>query len=99
MPVSLVRYLPIYAKLKINKILLQSYRDVVLRLEPVIMELERQENILIIGHQAILRCIYAYFLNRPPEELPYINIPLHTIIQLTPKAYGCDEKRFKGEFI
>jgi 6-phosphofructo-2-kinase/fructose-2,6-biphosphatase 2 len=29
----------------------ESYRDVVIRLEPVIMELERQENILIIGHQ------------------------------------------------
>ncbi|KAI0928156.1 hypothetical protein AcW2_004260 [Taiwanofungus camphoratus] len=35
----------------------ESYRDVVIRLEPVIMELERQENILIIGHQAILRCL------------------------------------------
>jgi broad specificity phosphatase PhoE len=32
----------------------ESYRDVVVRLEPVIMELERQENILIIGHQASL---------------------------------------------
>ena len=32
----------------------ESYRDVVVRLEPVIMELERQENILIIGHQ--VRC-------------------------------------------
>ena len=29
----------------------ESYRDVVVRLEPVIMELERQENILIICHQ------------------------------------------------
>ncbi|KAF7983150.1 hypothetical protein HWV62_24137 [Athelia sp. TMB] len=35
----------------------ESYRDVVIRLEPVIMELERQENILIIGHQAIIRCL------------------------------------------
>ena len=52
----------------------ESYRDVVVRLEPVIMELERQENILIIGHQAILRCLYAYFLALPQEELPYINV-------------------------
>lgn len=29
----------------------ESYRDVVVRLEPVIMELERQNNILVIGHQ------------------------------------------------
>ncbi|KAI7902517.1 6-phosphofructo-2-kinase-domain-containing protein [Cokeromyces recurvatus] len=73
----------------------ESYADVVLRLEPIIMELERHENILIIGHQAILRCIYAYFMNYKHEDLPYIKIPLHTIIELTPKAYGCEEKRFK----
>ncbi|KAG0280540.1 Fructose-2,6-bisphosphatase, partial [Linnemannia exigua] len=73
----------------------ESYRDVVLRLEPVIMELERQRNILIIGHQAILRCIYAYFMNHSHEKLPYIKIPLHTVIQLTPSAYTCEEKRFK----
>lgn len=59
------------------------------------MELERQQNILIIGHQAILRCIYAYFMNQSHEKLPYIKIPLHTVIQLTPRAYACDEKRFK----
>ncbi|KAG8926063.1 Fructose-2,6-bisphosphatase [Tulasnella sp. 418] len=73
----------------------ESYRDVVVRLEPVIMELERQENILIVGHQAIVRCLYAYFHNLPQADLPYINIPLHTVIKLTPKAYGCDEERYK----
>jgi 6-phosphofructo-2-kinase/fructose-2,6-biphosphatase 2 len=72
----------------------ESYRDVVIRLEPVIMELERQENILIVGHQAILRCLYAYFLDLPQADLPYIKIPLHTVIKLTPKAYGCDEERY-----
>ncbi|KAJ3934682.1 MAG: bifunctional 6-phosphofructo-2-kinase/fructose-2,6-bisphosphate 2-phosphatase [Lentinula lateritia] len=72
----------------------ESYRDVVVRLEPVIMELERQENILIIGHQAILRCLYAYFHHLPQTDLPYIKIPLHTVIKLTPKAYGCDEERY-----
>ncbi|KAH9925335.1 histidine phosphatase superfamily [Fomitopsis serialis] len=66
----------------------ESYRDVVVRLEPVIMELERQENILIIGTR------YAYFQNFPQTELPYIKIPLHTVIKLTPKAYGCDEERY-----
>jgi 6-phosphofructo-2-kinase/fructose-2,6-biphosphatase 2 len=71
----------------------ESYRDVVLRLEPIIMELERQENVLVVGHQAILRCLYAYFHNLPQDDLPYIKIPLHTVIKLTPKAYGCDEER------
>ncbi|KAH0830401.1 bifunctional 6-phosphofructo-2-kinase/fructose-2,6-bisphosphate 2-phosphatase [Lanmaoa asiatica] len=72
----------------------ESYRDVVVRLEPVIMELERQGNILIFGHQAILRCLYAYFHDLPQADLPYIKIPLHTVIKLTPKAYGCDEERY-----
>ncbi|TFL04163.1 fructose-2,6-bisphosphatase [Pterulicium gracile] len=73
----------------------ESYRDVVVRLEPVIMELERQENILIIGHQAIIRCLYAYFHDLPQADLPYLKIPLHTVIKLTPKAYGCDEERYQ----
>jgi 6-phosphofructo-2-kinase/fructose-2,6-biphosphatase 2 len=38
----------------------ESYKDLVLRLEPIIMELERQQNILIIGHQAVLRAICKY---------------------------------------
>ncbi|KAL1412751.1 Fructose-2,6-bisphosphatase [Vanrija albida] len=72
----------------------ESYRDVVVRLEPVIMELERQENILIIGHQAIIRCLYAYFMGLSQEELPYIKVPLHTLIKISPRAYGCLEERF-----
>lgn len=72
----------------------ESYHDLVLRLEPVIMELERQEDIVIIGHQAILRCIYAYFMDLPQDRLPYINIPLHTLIRLTPQPYGTSEERF-----
>jgi broad specificity phosphatase PhoE len=60
----------------------ESYFDVVTRLEPVIMELERQENILIIGHQAILRALYAYFHALSQDDLPYIKIPLHTLLEL-----------------
>lgn len=36
---------------------------------------------------------YAYYQGYPQDQLPYINIPLHTLIKLTPKAYGCDEER------
>jgi 6-phosphofructo-2-kinase/fructose-2,6-biphosphatase 2 len=41
---------------------------------------------------ALLR--YAYFHNLTQADLPYIKIPLHTVIKLTPKAYGCDEERY-----
>lgn len=47
---------------------MQSYEDLVQRLEPVIMELERQENILVICHQAVMRCLLAYFLDKSAGE-------------------------------
>jgi len=68
----------------------ESYQDLVARLEPVMMELERQGNVLLVAHQAVLRCIMGYFLDRPLEDLPYIKVPLHTLIKLTPQAYGCE---------
>ncbi|XP_046463681.1 6-phosphofructo-2-kinase/fructose-2,6-bisphosphatase-like isoform X2 [Daphnia pulex] len=67
----------------------ESYEDLVARLEPVIMELERQENVIVVGHQAVLRCLLAYFLDHSAEDLPYIHVPLHSVIKLTPMAYGC----------
>uniref|UniRef100_A0AAQ4NZZ1 6-phosphofructo-2-kinase/fructose-2,6-biphosphatase 4a n=1 Tax=Gasterosteus aculeatus aculeatus TaxID=481459 RepID=A0AAQ4NZZ1_GASAC len=66
----------------------ESYEDLVQRLEPVIMELERQENVLVICHQAVMRCLLAYFLDKTAEELPYLKCPLHTVLKLTPVAYG-----------
>ena len=74
----------------------ESYRDVVIRLEPIIMELERGENIIIVTHQAVLRCIYAYYMNVPQEQSPWMEVPLHTLIKLTPKAYGTQEERFRA---
>lgn len=71
----------------------ESYRDVVIRLEPIIMELERSENILIVTHQAVLRCIYAYFMGSPQDKSPWMEVPLHTLIKLTPRAYKTEEER------
>lgn len=72
----------------------ESYEDLVARLEPVIMELERQHNVLVICHQAVARCLLAYFLDHTSEELPYLRVPLHTVIKLTPVAYGCRVEQF-----
>ncbi|KAM9180173.1 LOW QUALITY PROTEIN: 6-phosphofructo-2-kinase/fructose-2,6-bisphosphatase 1 [Dugong dugon] len=66
----------------------ESYEDLVQQLEPVIMELERQENILVICH-AVRWCLLAYFLDKSSDELPYLKGPLHTVLKLTPVAYGC----------
>uniref|UniRef100_A0A4W3J8M7 6-phosphofructo-2-kinase/fructose-2,6-biphosphatase 3 n=1 Tax=Callorhinchus milii TaxID=7868 RepID=A0A4W3J8M7_CALMI len=67
----------------------ESYQDLVQRLEPVIMELERQGNVLVVCHQAVMRCLLAYFLDKSADELPYLKCPLHTVLKLTPFAYGC----------
>ncbi|XP_037540681.1 6-phosphofructo-2-kinase/fructose-2,6-bisphosphatase 2 isoform X1 [Nematolebias whitei] len=72
----------------------ESYQDLVQRLEPVIMELERQGNVLVICHQAVMRCLLAYFLDKGADDLPYMKCPLHTILKLTPVAYGCKVEMF-----
>jgi broad specificity phosphatase PhoE/predicted kinase len=72
----------------------ESYQDIILRLDPVIIELERtRKPVLVIAHNAVLRAIYAYFQGIPRERCPYLPIPLHTVIELTPHAYGCHETR------
>ncbi|XP_058647967.1 6-phosphofructo-2-kinase/fructose-2,6-bisphosphatase 2 isoform X3 [Onychostoma macrolepis] len=55
----------------------ESYQDLVQRLEPVIMELERQGNVLVICHQAVMRCLLAYFLDKSggcKVEMFYLNV-------------------------
>ncbi|KAI4305308.1 hypothetical protein L6164_028680 [Bauhinia variegata] len=74
----------------------ESYLDVIQRLEPVIIELERQRApVVMIAHQAVLRALYAYFADRPLKEIPHIEVPLHTIIEIQMGVTGVQEKRYK----
>nr|GMD64360.1 6-phosphofructo-2-kinase/fructose-2,6-bisphosphatase isoform X1 [Ipomoea batatas] len=74
----------------------ESYLDVIQRLEPVIIELERQRApVVVIAHQAVLRALYAYFADRPLKEIPNLEIPLHTIIEIQMGVTGVQEKRYK----
>ena len=69
--------------------------DVTLRLETIVLDIERtREPILIVGHQGIHRLLYAYFMGLPRDQAPFVSIPLNTVIELSPHAYGCDEKRY-----
>lgn len=67
----------------------ESYEDLVARMEPVIMELERKETVVVVGHQAVLRCLLGYFLEVEEDLMPWLEVPLHTVIKLSPVAYGC----------
>jgi hypothetical protein len=46
---------------------------------------------LVIGHQAIIRCISAYFFNINLQDLPFIPVPLHKLIRLIPETYTFQE--------
>lgn len=57
------------------------------RVEPVLLQLESENNVLVVSHQAVLRCILGYFLETPPDQLPYVKVPLHTVIKLSLEGY------------
>ena len=70
----------------------ESYLDVIQRLEPIVQELERlRDPVLIVAHQGILRILYAYFQGMSRERSPYVSVPLHAIKTIHPHAYGLDE--------
>lgn len=69
----------------------ESYLDVINRLRPVIVEMERmQDNCLIIGHRVVARVLLAYFMNLGREAIGDLDVPLHTLYVLEPKPYGVD---------
>lgn len=72
----------------------ESYLDLITRLDRMIIEIERHDApILIIGHQGVLRGLYAYLCDVPPRECPHLPMPLHTVFEITPNAYGAAETR------
>ncbi|XP_059057653.1 6-phosphofructo-2-kinase/fructose-2,6-bisphosphatase-like [Achroia grisella] len=65
----------------------ESYIDIMTRLRPVLSALEDDHNVIVVGHQAVLRCMLGYFLDAKLDELPYMTVPLHTIVKLTSYGY------------
>jgi len=73
----------------------ESYIDVIQRIEPVIFAIEKsKEPIIIVAHQAVIRCLYAYFFKHAVEEIPHLSIPLHTVIKLIPDNFHTHEYRY-----
>ena len=53
------------------------------RVGSLMKTISSSHNLLIISHQATLRCLLAMLLDCPLEELPYLKVPLHTVIKLS----------------
>ena len=72
----------------------QSYHDLAVRLEPIILELEREQNdLLIIAHESVLRVLYSYLMHCSTADIPSLKFPRDEIIEIIPAAYQNEAKR------
>lgn len=72
----------------------ESYHDLAVRLEPIILELEREQNdLLIIAHESVLRVLYAYLMHCSTMDIPKLKFPRDQIIEIIPAAYQNEAKQ------
>ncbi|KAK4189646.1 6-phosphofructo-2-kinase-domain-containing protein [Podospora australis] len=72
----------------------ESYHDLAVRLEPIILELEREQNdLLIIAHESVLRVLYSYLMHCSTMDIPKLKFPRDEIIEIIPAAYQNEAKR------
>jgi broad specificity phosphatase PhoE len=45
-------------------------------------------DMLVVGHQACIRALMAYLIGTPMEEMPYLDVPLHSVIEIAPGAFS-----------
>ncbi|KAM0251488.1 hypothetical protein ACHAQJ_008156 [Trichoderma viride] len=74
----------------------ESYHDLAVRLEPIILELEReQSDLLIIAHESVLRVLFAYLMHCSTMDIPNLKFPRDEIIEIIPAAYQNEAKRIR----
>ncbi|KAF2397808.1 elongator complex protein 2 [Trichodelitschia bisporula] len=72
----------------------ESYHDLAVRLEPIILELEREHNdLLIIAHESVLRVLYGYLMACNATDIPKLEFPRNEIIEIIPSSYSNVAKR------
>ncbi|KAF7846412.1 hypothetical protein BT93_L4413 [Corymbia citriodora subsp. variegata] len=64
------------------------------RAEPIILELEREQNdLLIIAHESVLRVLYGYLMACSATDIPKLQFPRDEIIEIIPASYNNEAKR------
>lgn len=62
----------------------ESYHDLAVRLEPIILELERENNdLMVIAHESVLRVLYGYLMACNAQDIPKLEFPRNEIIEVT----------------
>ena len=75
---------------------LKSYHDLAVRLEPIILELEREHNdLLIIAHESVLRVLYGYLMACNATDIPSLSFPRDEIVEIIPASYNNEARRIK----
>ena len=65
-----------------------------MRLEPIILELEReQDDLLIIAHDSVLRVLYGYLMACNATDIPRLAFPRNEIIEIIPASYNNEATR------
>ncbi|KAF2128738.1 bifunctional 6-phosphofructo-2-kinase/fructose-2,6-bisphosphate 2-phosphatase [Dothidotthia symphoricarpi CBS 119687] len=74
----------------------EGYLDVINRIRPVIVELERMtDHCLLITHRSVARVLLAYFQGLNREDVADLDCPLGMLYQLEPKPYGVEFKAWR----
>ncbi|KAI9885704.1 MAG: hypothetical protein M1823_002520 [Watsoniomyces obsoletus] len=72
----------------------ESYHDLAVRLEPVILELEREQNdLLLVAHESVLRVLYGYLMACNASEIPSLKFPRNEIVEIIPASYNNQAKQ------
>lgn len=67
----------------------ESYHDLALKIEPLILEIEKlSDDILIIADETIIRIFYGYLMASNAIDIPLIEFPQNEIIKITYNTYN-----------
>lgn len=53
-----------------------------------------QEDLLIIGHASVIRCLLAYLIGLPASEVPAVEIARGDLVEVVPASYGVHSQAF-----
>ncbi|KAG0220493.1 6-phosphofructo-2-kinase-domain-containing protein [Mortierella sp. GBAus27b] len=74
----------------------ESYLDVIQRVNPLIIELERMtSDLLIVTHRVVLRILLGYLMDIDRSRMPDMEVQLHTLYCVEPKPHGTVVRKFR----
>lgn len=78
----------------------ESYHDLALKIEPLILEMEKSPNdVLIIADESVIRIFYGYLMAANAADIPSIQFPQNEIIKITYHTYNNEIKKLIVEGI